>query len=503
MTISRELVNFMTPTIFTTKRGLVVWPYEKGLSKSLENFTSSYDQVYHKRVEETGFIVPNFMGKTAFITHEQSKSFLMNQFPKHIITLVKPNRIETMNEFEMNPDVKLKPVQEEIFSQILNTRGFNDWFINLQTGQGKTMLGIFLSQHFRMKTMITCYLSDILDQWELSYRIRTNMKCDRIIHIDKGSIIDSFMNPRSTRYHVEDYDVFMSTPGLLAGYCKANGYEKLNEFFNKAGIGLLIFDEAHRNIANIVKINAVTNVLHTLYLSADYAQAQYKREEKYYRIFGNRTLIVKPSQEMKLTMQYTDIIVIEYNTHPSEAEKFAINNAYGYSAQNYLKYQMNKGMMIDVIDYTLQLIMSKDTLSDNRVLILLNNIDPCDKIYEVLRKKYKQLPVGRFHSRVPDDEKDITLEYGRIIVATYSSFSTGRDLSKIKYVIGTNQSNKIEDNQSGGRARPMEDGSHVKYIMLVDGGFDYCVRKLNTRLSYLRETKMSTPVRFKYEPQSQ
>lgn len=488
----------MTPTIFRTKRGIVVWPYEKGLSRVLENTTSSYDHVYHKRNEETGFIVPNFLGKTAFITHEQSQSFLKDQFPRHVIQDVKRNNICSTIPFTLNSDFKLRSAQEEILSTILNTRNFDDWFVNLQTGQGKTTIGVYLSSVFHYKTLITCYLSDILDQWMTQYRQITNLPLDRLKKFDGSngsSEIDKFMKGKR---NPDDYDVYLCTPGLLSSYGKRNGYDKLSEFFNLIGFGLVIFDEAHSNMGNIVRINATTNVKHTLYLSADFAQSQYKREEKYYRIFGNRTLLVQPSEETKLTMKYTDVIVVEFNTHPTEVDKLSIDNAYGYSSHHYIQYQLKKNLIFNVLDYVLDMILSKDNLSENRVLILLSNIDPVNIVYEKLKTKYKDIPVGRFHSQISSEEKESTLEYGRIIVATYSSFSTGRDLSKIKYVIGTNQSNKIEDNQAGGRARPMEDGSHVKYIMLVDVGFRYCVNKLRTRLSYLKETKMADPVKFKY-----
>ena len=93
-----------------------------------------------------------------------------------------------------------------------------------------------------------------------------------------------------------------------------------------------------------------------------------------------------------------------------------------------------------------------------------------------------------------------TKNTARIIVATYSSFSTGLDAKDIKYVLSTNQCNKVMDNQSAGRARPLSDGSDAMYFMFVDNGFSYCKRKLKIRLAYLTETKAKddNPYTFTY-----
>ena len=112
-------------------------------------------------------------------------------------------------------------------------------------------------------------------------------------------------------------------------------------------------------------------------------------------------------------------------------------------------------------------------------------------IYEFLKDSVpsKDLRYGRYHSQMPDEERQATLDYANVIISTYASFGVGNDLENIKYVVSLNQCNKVEDNQAAGRARPLFDGSNAIYFIVTDVGFKYCRDKLRIRLGYIMETK--------------
>lgn len=489
----------MDRLIIQSKNGIVITPYEKGQSQTLENFTSTYDRVYHKRIEETGFVVDNYNRVSSFLTHRQSAELIKSEFESYEIIkrpVVIP--IET-SPFMMTDDFTLKPVQKEVASKVINSLGKQrEWFINLQTATGKTLLLVYLTSKIHYRTLVFCFLTDVLNQWQASYATRTTLDSKRI----------KFLNSRSALYKImsgddcEEYDIFVATPNIISSFCKKYGFDKLDIFCRAAGIGTVIFDEAHRNMGFIVRFNALTNIMYTLYLSADFGQGNHKREEKYYRLFYN-VPVIKPSEEEEISLKYTDIIIVDYDSKPSALDAASIQNRYGYSAQNYMAYQLKKGGILKVIEYVLSQV-GEGNMKKYRTLILVTNVDHADQITEHLAELYKsKLIVGRFHGSVPDSEKTATLEFADIIVSTYLSFGTGRDVDSIKYVIGLNQSNKIEDNQAAGRARPLKDGSRAKYIMVVDKGFGYCAKKLNTRLAYLRQTKaVGDPIIFHYRGDS-
>lgn len=485
--------------IIVTNNGTIITPYEKGNAVILEKVTSTYDEVYHKRVEQTGFIM-KYNNNTAFITHNNNERWLRNFFPEYEYFHMPKNRPSKMKYgFHLNDNIEPTDIQFNIISEILKDKDKDkkiqkEWFVNLQTGYGKTLLSVYLSSILQYKTLIMCSFRDVLKQWMDTIKNKTNFDMSRVLLIDSSKILLSMFEGN---FDADNYDVFICTPSLITKFSKKYGNEKLWKVFEVMGIGLKIFDEAHLNKANIVKINALTNVKYTLYLSADFAQGNLELQKMYYRIF-NKTLIIKPSEDDMIDMRYTRAIVVEYNSRPSETETMSIYNKYGFSPQFYIDYQFDKGYVFEVLTYIINNII-KSNQKNYKILILLVNIDHIDILKSILEEKYgDRYIIGRYHSNVNNEEKEYVKSNANIIISTYASFGTGVDVSNIKYVISINQCNKIMDNQAAGRARPMIDGSDVFYFMLIDRGFNYCIKKLKTRLQYLAETKIKDITKIKY-----
>lgn len=470
--------------ILRTNVGCLIRPYKKGQNKPIERMTSIYDSVYHKYIPYAGFLIPYF-GSNTFVTYNHSLDYLKANFKDYEIeefpmTLYKP----MSNKINLCGIKEFRPAQSQIIQEILRTKKkTNTWFVNLQTGQGKTLLSIYLSTEFNLKTMVLCFSDEILNQWKTAYLKYTDIEECRILHLT-GKIIDNIL---SGDIDIAEYDVFLSTPTLLDRYGSTRmNYIKITDLFNLCGIGLYIYDEAHRNVSNIVKLGSITNVKYQLYLSADFGQGNYEKEMMYKRIFQN-VQIISPSEEDQKSMNYTDIIVIDYNTNPSGFELTEPFNKYGYSPELYMKYQFKKKILINAIIKNIEMIRTKDT--ERRILILFINIEHVEKMYSILKEYFPNENIGRYYSSIPNDEKEWSKNSASIIVATYSSFSTGLDTENIKYVFSPNQCNKIMDNQAAGRARPLSDGSNALYFIFIDSGFKYCNRKLRIRLQYLNKTK--------------
>ena len=479
----------MNLTIYRTKNGTIITPYRKGLLWNLETSTSTYDHVYHKKIEETGFFVNNFRGSTAFVTHGlpfeafsdlASKGYSIVDMPTNM-----PNEIES--DFALKQEVQLRDYQGDVILDIMNSRKrYSEWFINLQTDLGKTVIGIELIHQFHKKAMVVCFRNVILEQWQEKLLDKTTADPERIHFISGSAELEKMY---SGEFDSDFYDIYLVNPNTLTNYFRKYDYAKMYHIFNNLGIGTLIFDEAHRNMGLAVKLNATTNVQYTIYLSADYGQGERNREMKYYSIFRN-TKIIKLDQEVADSFKHTKIIVVDYDTNPSQNEMISINNRYGYSADNYMKYQFKKGRILEVIRHLVESII-ESRKPEYRTLIFFTNQWAVDECHEYLTEyfKGKKIKFGRYHGAVNDKEKNTAKLKADFLIATYSSLNTGLDQKNFKYIIGTNQSNKIEDNQTAGRGRPMPDGTDNIYMMLVDSGFPYCKKKLKTRLGYLQEQK--------------
>ena len=479
--------------IYRTKNGTIITPYHKYQCRDLEYATSIYDRVYHKSKEMTGFFVNNYKpNQDAFITHYLPEDYLVSHFSNYEIhEMNQTSALDIQEDFRLNLDVKLRDVQGKAANEVISSRKkYSEWFINLQTGAGKTVLGAYLSAKLHKKTMIICFMKDILSQWKETYIEKTTINPDRIYEINSGKWLEDIY------IHADDdndHDIYLISPALITSFLNNHPWYHFSEIMNYLGIGLVIFDEGHRNMSAMVKINALTNIKYTIYLSADYAQGDYLKEKLYYRIF-QKTKIIKPDEETAKSLKHTKVIVVDYDSHPSVSESTMIYNKYGFSAEFYMDYQLKKGKLIQVLDEVMRLIKISRK-PEYKTLILLEHIRHVDTIYEHLIEKNddKSIIIGRYHSKMDEEEKENTLEFANVIISTYKSFGTGMDIEDIKYVISLNQCNKITANQAAGRSRALPDGSDSIYFMITDNGFKYCRQKTKMVLGYLVEQKLKEP----------
>ena len=486
----------MKKEINITTTGVMISPYYEKQNYYLEKLTSTYDFVKHRRNPVTGFYIDYEDTDPCFITHLHNETFLRAQFPDYTVNKVPTNSIKKIeNSFELNPDITPREVQYEMIQKILDTESYHQWFIYLSQGLGKTLLTVYLMSYFRVKTLVMCYNKDILYQWISTMKSKTTIDPKKILLIDSSALIRKII---IGKFPANDYDIFLCTPALLSSFGKHKGFKLLNTLMNKLGIGFKVFDEAHRNIANIIKINAFTSVDKTLYLSGDFGQSDKIKEKLYFNIFHN-VPVFKPTEELMNQLKFTVAIVVEYNSHPTELEKASCYRKRGFSFFDYMKYQFKKDIFFDTLDFVINNI-KKTNVNHYKILILVNMIDHVDQLTDMLMTKYNEYYIiGRYHSNVPEEERVYCREHANMIVSTYQSFSTGIDVSCIKYVITCGICTKIDDNQSSGRARPLPDGSDAYYFMFADLGFPYTKEKLGQRLSYLTETKIKDIQVVKYE----
>lgn len=477
--------------VYLTKNGMVVTPYRNHQARDLEKDNSIFDQVYHKWNEVSGFQVDNYHNQTAYITKRIPLDYIKRFFPGYQVADVRRNFSMQMEyPVSLNQEIQLRPAQTEIANEVVSSmKKTSEWFINLQTGAGKTLTSIYLSTIFHYKTLVVCFDTEILKQWNKTYLEKTNIQEERICFIKSS---ESLYKMLRENHHPEDKDVYLVTDSLLTSFLNRYDYQDLQAILNKLGIGLLIYDEAHRNMSLMIKLNACFNPRYTLYLSADFGQGDYKKERKYLELFKNAKILT-PRDETSRSMKYTKVVISEYNTRPSVNDELSIKNRYGYSAEYYMDYQIKKGKIQEVLKSILDNILKsiREMNPGYKTLILVNNISHADYFYTYLQEEYKNTDfrIGRFHSQMDSEEKDLTKQQANVIVSTYKSFGVGKDLEDIKYVIGMNQSNKIEDNQAAGRSRPVSDGTPSFYFIITDTGFRYCREKLKRRLPYLVEKK--------------
>ena len=488
------------PVVIQSRMGCLVQPYKPRQCHALEANTGHYDEVYHTYNEYVGFTIP-FNGTSCYVTYNRDYNFIRRALPDYTVEkapytpwrwIRDPIHLVGVKEF--------KPAQSELITQIdqsIESKKERLWFIHLQTSGGKTLLATYYATRFKMKTMILCFSDNILRQWEETFRTRTDIDPQRIIRL-RGPIMDQLL---AGRIPVDRWDIYVATPTLLDRWANRRmDYIHLKDFFETVGIGFLIFDEAHRHVSSIVRLSAVVNPKYQMYLSADFAQGEFNKEYQFRNVFRN-VPVLEPSSDLRRSMKYTKVVVVDFNTHPSGTESEAIFNRYGYAAELYMRYQFKKKIIQGLIMHLVGTFPNKE--KNYRMLILFENIEHVIEIYSKLVEVFPEYEIGLFYGDIPQDQKLYVKDNSDIIVATYGSFSTGLDTENIKYVVSCNQCNKVQDNQAAGRTRPLADGTDAVYFMLVDMGFSYCKDKLKKRLEYLQETKSKDDraYHYTYNPQ--
>ena len=486
--------------VYTTT-GMRLYPYKPSKMGMILNARSVWNPGGHIKVPVTAYIMkdPNDSVKN-LVTYKCHPKWLQEQIPDIEIEYMKPNHIEKMEcEFTLNPDVIPNEIQASAVAAVLDNN-FKQAFFNMPTGIGKTLLAAYLTSLIGDKAWAMCYRTIVLQQWKKTMKEMTTFDVERIYVV---SATKTLMKMASGDWPFEKYDMYVSTPMLLTKFAQDYGLELLNEVFNNCGIGIKFFDEAHKNVGNICKINGLTNVERTYYLSADFNQSEPTKAKLYYKMFGS-TPVIKPKKEKTEDLKYTNGIIVRYNTHPSFNEIESCFQKYGFSSFKYMEYQMQQGEFYRALEAVLDDIRRTPDWRKYKILLLSNLIEHSNVLYEWLKNYFamycgEDCPhVVRYHSELSSEERQDALERGEVISSTYQSMGVGVDIKMIRHVLGLAPVNPIEDNQAAGRARALPDGEDCFYYIFQDDGFRYIQMKLPDRISYLEEQKIKKFYSIKY-----
>lgn len=484
-------------TITYNSTGIQIHPYKRNQSRFLENITSTTitngNMVYNLPL--TGYYMKEL---SMFVTHDGfDTKFMQSQFPDYRIIVNRTKNGAKIPTYDFD-DITLNQLQYEIVSKTIKSRK-NKIYLNLPTATGKTIIGIYLILTvFCEKAFIICYKTEILKQWIKSITTKTGIDPSKVVLLNSSAQLECIYE---NNFKNQDGYIFLATPSLFNSYGNRYGWDRLDTIFKNLKIGVKIYDEAHRNIPNIVKIDAFTNVNRNIYLSAELRQADDEKTKLYKALFKNGD-IFGLSQEKINDLKYTNAIVIHYNTDPTPMDRSLIfeSNGHGFSKFEFMRYELKQGILLEAAKHFVDVIESNNEYN-SRILILVSLIEHVDLLYKDFNSIYNdKYIVGRYHSKMDSEEKKMVLDSANIIISTYQSFSTGIDLEgdKIGHILSLDQVNEIEDNQSAGRGRRDERFTTFYYIF-VDDSFSYCLRKLKRRLKYLYDQKIKQIFSMKYE----
>lgn len=345
--------------------------------------------------------------------------------------------------------------------------------INLNTGKGKTYVTVTAISYWLVKSIVIANTRGIIRQWKEKILEYTNIK-PREIYIIEGSIsIDRLFNRDP-----DQYKIFLASHSTLKSYGDKNGWDKISLLFKYLKIGIKVYDEAHQNFDNILKIDFYTNTYKNLYLTATPKRSSQSEDQIYQLAFKNTPKIDLFKED---TDPHTQYIAMHFNSKPSPLIISKCKNQYGFNRLAYINWIVDNERFLDFA-YILMDKVFNLTKDNTKALIYIGTNNAIGKFYNFLIEMYPQYAtdIGIYTSIIPEEHKADQLDK-RIILSTTKSCGAAIDIPNLKVtvVLAEPFRSEVLTRQTLGRTR----ADNTYYIDCIDNGFFYCKSYFNSKKS--------------------
>lgn len=213
-------------------------------------------------------------------------NYLCNESPKLI-----PRSLENIeNPYKLMGFKSLTNAQNEMYKKIWMFEAFGSAAFSTSCGSGKTLAGLYIMQHYGLKTLIISARTSINDQWaNIVFKLYPQLKIRTI----EGLFIDGIRRTntwlKKNNVDPDVADIYIFTPQYL--HKKLENYPK--------DVDLIIFDEVHsmlsdgfsRVITAPMNIETREQLPYMVALSASFPSKNDKNYAKIIKIFGKPILI--------------------------------------------------------------------------------------------------------------------------------------------------------------------------------------------------------------------
>ena len=462
----------------------------------LKNF-SIYDPVYH-RVNPVGYYYDKdnrrlFLPRgidIGFVSRKvqsvvQSQE-VNNQFSS---TIVHNKRFGYVTKRIGMKYLPRDNVQEEALKFILCKDKYeknetqSQFGIYLNTGKGKTYLATCAISYLGIRSMVITAQSGILDQWRNRIEQYTDIDDSEIVKLEGSPMITRILNDSSS---VTGKSIYLCTHSTLQNYGSTHGWDKVGELFDKLGIGIKIFDEAHQNFQNMAMIDfAARNVWRTYYITATPHRSD-RREDMIFKLYTKNIPAIDLFNPD--TDPHTNYIAIKYNSFPKPSDVNSCKNSvYGLSNPSYINYIIKNERFWIMFDYIFSLIYK----SGGKAMFYIGTNEGILRVKQRILYNYPELKddVGIYSSINTNKAEAKNKKY---ILTTTKSAGAGEDIPYLRFsvVLAEPFKSEVLARQTLGRTRD----PNTTYIELVDVGFKQIISYFNAKKPIFNKYAASTKV---------
>lgn len=353
-------------------------------------------------------------------------------------------------------------------------------------GEGKTYCMIHAISLLRLRTMIIVPTNNLKDQWVQRIKDYTNLTD---VNIETGSITKMARSLSNRALNKKIF--FVVTLAALDYYMTEYGPTSLNDVLIRLGIGIKVFDEAHKEYRRILMTDYFTNVKHTFYLTATFAKSDPGDNAIYQRCFN---LVRKLKLKKDNIENHIIYIPILYNTNPNPIMIQRIfNKKRRFNRFLYIDYQLAVGVLENLMEEFIRHFLVTHKM-EGKTLILSSKKTTCEYFADMMKRIMSEdyQVCAHYTGHKVDGFKN---DYGTIC-ATPQMLGTGEDIDGLRFMFNTEPGRSLPNtDQFSGRLRPYDGGKKpTYYIEFIDKGFPkvyewYLYRKklLQTKVRKIQE----------------
>lgn len=449
--------------------------YEIGDCYKLEKFFTLYDPVTHSYFVKG--IEYDEKRKVLILPRGLDISWLEYTLNGDVKVDTKYDEFEYISEPIMIKNLPRDEEQKEALRFILgkgeytsNTKK-SQLSVNLNTGKGKTYVTVTAISYWLVRSMVIASTKGIISQWKDRILEYTDIKPREIYIIEGSNSIERLFNR-----DISEYKIFLASHNTLKSYGDKNGWDKIEELFKYLKIGIKVYDEAHQNFDNILKIDFHTNTYKNLYLTATPKRSDRNEDVIYQLAFKNTPKIDLFKEDKDPHTQY---VAMHFNSKPSPMVISKCKNQFGFNRLYYTDWVIENERFLDFA-YVLMDKVFNLTKDGTKALIYIGTNKAIGKFYEFLTEMFPRYKndIGIYTSMIPDEYKEEQLEK-RIILSTTKSCGAAMDIRglKVTVVLAEPFRSEVLTRQTLGRTR----ADNTIYIDCVDNGFFYTKSYFNTK----------------------
>lgn len=345
--------------------------------------------------------------------------------------------------------------------------------VNLNTGKGKTYVTVTAISYWLVRSIVIASNKGVIIQWKDRILEYTDIKSREIYIIEGSASIDKLYNK-----DLSQYKIFLALHGTLKSYGDKNGWDKIGELFKYLKIGIKVYDEAHQNFDNILRIDFHTNTYKNLYLTATPKRSAQNEDQIYQLAFKNMPKIDLFNEDED---PHTEYIAMHFNSNPSPEIISKCKNKFGFNRLYYVDWVIDN---LNFLNFAYVLMNKVFSLTEDgtKALIYIGTNNAIKIFYSYLCEMYPEYKndIGIYTSIVPEDIKEDQLNK-RIILSTTKSCGAAMDIHglKVTVVLAEPFKSPVITQQTLGRTR----ANNTFYIDCVDDGFFYTKSYFNSKKS--------------------